>query len=729
MSETEKVSQLNNDVNKEQLLQETDIDNVAGSVSSAGLQLEQLANKNLLTVRIKWSSKIADNEIEKDKIILEFSNYIVSHKGNIINPLKIENYEYLCDSKRLEVITENHYEFEHGSKEFAKSYLDTAKNWMFDIVQQAHFRKGYSLENCAIHITNALKELPDVIERWSVTINHHALTHTGNLFIGGISKKITITKLMDIFKEYGPLVSIKLIHDKLKDRAIGYGFVSYQLGSHASKCIQMLNGKEIEGSTLFINYHVDRKERENLHWNQVKENFDEKTFKCLFIGNLPKLTDTSNIVTEDMVLKLLTGKLLEKFPNFTILSYYFPKDSNKNRNDVSEQTTLKGYGFIKVGSSDEIQHVIDQFNGFQWFGNSLVVNKAVQNRIQSSNQKGTVNNDGGGAFINGTNHNYYHNRQYQEKSVISSRGSDVVDQQIPQYVKNIYQNYYNDPSSIRVNSNVSVPTSILGDKSSPMMNIPVNLNNEPTYEGPNLLPNMYMNSLPIPLSNQQESNLYVKHIPLDWTDEILTEFYECFGIIISSKVITIGGSSNQENSSNSNLLTENENTTEEEEVIGSSKGYGFVCFENPIDASRAILATNGYQLNNGSVLSVSFANKKNNNNNVNNNSRNDNHNGSNNENKNSSRNRDIIGENNGFDNFCYRGRGNISTNGINNQMPYNKKFMNALMQQQNQLLVSPSMNMPPAPIQNFPMYMNTVVNNVPYFPVSAYNTMPFQYPR
>lgn len=52
-------------------------------------------------------------------------------------------------------------------------------------------------------------------------------------------------------------------------------------------------------------------------------------------------------------------------------------------------------------------------------------------------------------------------------------------------------------------------------------------------------------SLPIPMSNQQESNLYVKHIPLSWTDEDLYDFYKSFGEIISVKVITVGGSKNK----------------------------------------------------------------------------------------------------------------------------------------------------------------------------------------
>lgn len=740
------MSDIENNINEKDLNA-----NIEKSLSSSGLQLEQLANKNLLTIRIKWSSTVSDDENYNDRIINELANCILYQKGNIINPLKIENYEYLSDSKRLEVISENHYEFEHGSKEFDKSYDDNSTNWMFDIVQQAHFKKGYSLENCASTITSILKDIPDKVDRWSLTINHHSLTHPGNLFIGGISKKITITRIMDLCKQYGPIESIKLIHDKVRGSDVGYGFVSYQLGSHASKCIQMLNGKEIEGSTLFINYHVDRKERENLHWSQTKENTEEKNFKCLFIGNIPKRTDTDIIVTQNMVIDLITESTLKKFPNFIITSYYFPRDSNANKMS-KKSTPLKGYGFIKLERTEEILSVIDQFNGFHWFGNELIVNRAIQNRIQNSNQKNLMNT---GINVNGAGISHFNRNKHQEKSIITSNRNSIVEPQIPQYVGNNYMNCYNNsgspissielsqPSRSRGNSNMSVSAHSLNGASPPILTpmiSPMPINNEYTYDSPTgFMPNPYVNGLPIPLNNQQESNLYVKYIPLDWDDETLHNFYECFGRIISSKVITIGGSLNHEIAEDGEAPDENSDKAESDESVGPSKGYGFVCFENPIDASRAILATNRYQLNNGSVLSVSFANKKNNNANSN---VNDVQSSSltsltNNENKQDEhnlqycfKNLNLKQENNIPDNFTHRNGNQKGNTGISNQLPYNKKFMNALIQQQNRLLLNPPMNMAPTPTQNFSLYMSAAgVNNVPYFPVAAYNPMSFHYPR
>ncbi|KAG0671964.1 hypothetical protein C6P45_004432 [Maudiozyma exigua] len=740
------MSDIVNDINAKDSNGNTD-----NTPNSTGLQLEQLANKNQLTIRLKWSSIVSKDESEKDDIINELSNCILYQKGNIINPLKIENYEYLSDIKRLEVIRENHYEFEHGSKEFAKSYDDDSTNWMFDIVQQAHFKKDYYLENCATNITTVLKEVSEKVDRWSLTINHHSLTHPGNLFIGGISRNITITRVMDLCKQYGPIESIKLIHDKVKGNDIGYGFVSYQMGSHASRCIQMLNGKEVEGSTLFINYHVDRKERENLHWSQVKENTEEKNFKCLFIGNIPKRTDTDVIITPNMIIDLITESMSKKFQNFLIVSYYFPRDSNGNQNKISgKEIPLKGYGFVKLERAVEILGVIDQFNGFNWFGNELIVNKAVQNRIQNSSQRNIINS---GINISNNSINHFNRNKHQEKSIITSKGNSIVEPQIPQYVETSHANYHNvggpdsnieinDLSRSRANSNLSGSGHSLNGTSTPLLTPmipPMGINNEYTYKSPaGFIANPYVNGLPIPLNSQQESNLYVKHIPLDWDDNTLHDFYECFGRIISSKVITIGGSINHGAGDDGKTAEENSDKVGIDEAVGLSKGYGFVCFENPIDASRAILATNRCQLNSGSTLSVSFANKKSNNGNINSNSSRTSiisrgTNGENNQDEHGLqahfKNLNLKQENNSRDTFTHRHRNLGINNGINRQLPYNKKFMSALMQQQNQLLMNPPLNIPPTPTQNFPLYMNTAaVNNVQFFHVPAYNPMSFQYP-
>lgn len=76
-------------------------------------------------------------------------------------------------------------------------------------------------------------------------------------------------------------------------------------------------------------------------------------------------------------------------------------------------------------------------------------------------------------------------------------------------------------------------------------------------------------------------NLYVGHLPQTVDDNWLTKLFSPFGKIVKGKVI-------------------------KDRVTGSSKGYGFVEFANPIDADAAVAQMNGYKID-GKVLAVRVA--------------------------------------------------------------------------------------------------------------------------
>lgn len=78
-------------------------------------------------------------------------------------------------------------------------------------------------------------------------------------------------------------------------------------------------------------------------------------------------------------------------------------------------------------------------------------------------------------------------------------------------------------------------------------------------------------------------NLYVKNFPLDWDKEQLTDLFGKYGTVTSAKVMR--------------------NSKE------ASKGFGFVCFENKLSATRAMEALNGQQIE-GKPLCVNHAELK-----------------------------------------------------------------------------------------------------------------------
>ncbi|CAI4036711.1 SMKI16G0266 [Saccharomyces mikatae IFO 1815] len=598
--------------------------------TSTGLQLEQLANTNLLTIRIKWQQQ-EENERYNSRISDQIMDTIQQYKGVSVNNSDTEAYEFLPDVKRLQILEQSKdvYLYEHGSQEYGKSYQDNEKedDWKYDTVLQAQFKHPNSLENACVGISELLKnELNgQYIDKWSIGANKHALTYPGNIFVGGIAKSLSIGELSFLFSKYGTILSMKLIYDRTKGEPNGYGFISYPLGSQASLCIKELNGRVVNGSTLFINYHVERKERERIHWDHVKENNNDDNFRCLFIGNLPynNPDKVETLITPKEIIEVIKKELSKKLPDFDIISYYFPKrsntrssssvsfndegsiDSNKLSNNTNgpaqDEEMLKGYGFIKLINHEQALAVIETFNGFMWHGHRLVVNKAVQHKV--------YNNHGN------------HDRQssvgnHNDMEALEFASNSMYDYNNYTYDRYYFNNNNNKNGNSNDTSNIPYFDSVRSTPVAEKMDL-FYPQRESFSEGrgqrvPRFMGNKYdmyqypsaSYSLPIPMSNQQESNLYVKHIPLSWTDEDLYDFYKTFGEIISVKVITVGGSKNKYRQQS------NDSSSDSDLPVGSSRGYGFVSFESPLDAAKAILNTDGYQVSKEQVLSVSFAQKR-----------------------------------------------------------------------------------------------------------------------
>lgn len=74
----------------------------------------------------------------------------------------------------------------------------------------------------------------------------------------------------------------------------------------------------------------------------------------------------------------------------------------------------------------------------------------------------------------------------------------------------------------------------------------------------------------LPGPDARYTNLYMKNLDLDITEALLKEKFSSFGKIVSL------------------AISKDEN--------GMSKGFGFVNYENPDDAKRALEAMNGTQL-------------------------------------------------------------------------------------------------------------------------------------
>jgi cleavage stimulation factor subunit 2 len=74
------------------------------------------------------------------------------------------------------------------------------------------------------------------------------------IFIGNISFDLTEQQIMDIFADVGPIVNFKLMFDRETGKPRGFAFCEYADAETAASAIRNLNGHEINGRVLKVNY-------------------------------------------------------------------------------------------------------------------------------------------------------------------------------------------------------------------------------------------------------------------------------------------------------------------------------------------------------------------------------------------------------------------------------------------------------------------------------------------
>ncbi|XP_010547757.1 PREDICTED: glycine-rich RNA-binding protein 3, mitochondrial-like isoform X2 [Tarenaya hassleriana] len=81
---------------------------------------------------------------------------------------------------------------------------------------------------------------------------------SSKLFVGGISYNTDDQSLREAFSRHGEVLEAKVIVDRETGRSRGFGFVTYTSSEEASSAIQALDGKDLHGRYIRVNYANDR---------------------------------------------------------------------------------------------------------------------------------------------------------------------------------------------------------------------------------------------------------------------------------------------------------------------------------------------------------------------------------------------------------------------------------------------------------------------------------------
>lgn len=82
------------------------------------------------------------------------------------------------------------------------------------------------------------------------------------LFIGGLAWAATDEDLQSAFSPFGNLVSASVVRFSDTGRSKGFGFVEYSATEEAQKAKDEMDGKEIAGRTIKIDFARPKRDRE-----------------------------------------------------------------------------------------------------------------------------------------------------------------------------------------------------------------------------------------------------------------------------------------------------------------------------------------------------------------------------------------------------------------------------------------------------------------------------------
>ncbi|RKO84526.1 hypothetical protein BDK51DRAFT_32912, partial [Blyttiomyces helicus] len=74
------------------------------------------------------------------------------------------------------------------------------------------------------------------------------------VFVGNIPYDLTEPQLIDIFKEVGPVVSLRLVFDRDTGKPKGYGFCTFPDAETAASAVRNLNNYDVGGRQLRIDF-------------------------------------------------------------------------------------------------------------------------------------------------------------------------------------------------------------------------------------------------------------------------------------------------------------------------------------------------------------------------------------------------------------------------------------------------------------------------------------------
>ena len=81
------------------------------------------------------------------------------------------------------------------------------------------------------------------------------------LYVGNLSYRVSEDLFRDFFADFGEIVNVKIITDRMTGQSKGFGFVEFADKESAESAIKELNGKDFEGRCIVVNEAKPQEDR------------------------------------------------------------------------------------------------------------------------------------------------------------------------------------------------------------------------------------------------------------------------------------------------------------------------------------------------------------------------------------------------------------------------------------------------------------------------------------
>lgn len=358
---------------------------------------------------------------------------------------------------------------------------------------------------------------------------------SASLYVGDLASDVTEGMLFEIFNQVGPVASIRVCRDAVTRRSLGYAYVNYHNVVDAERALDTLNSSLIKGRPCRV------------MWSQRDPSLRKSGVGNIFIKNLDKTIDHK--------------ALYDTFSAFgNILSCKVVTD---------DQNQSKGYGFVHFETKEAAEKAISKVNGMMLNNQKVFVGPFVTRKERLKT------NDGEQKYTNV----YVKNL---DESVSTDKLREVFTEFGPITNAAImsdeggkskgfgFVNFENAESAKKA-------VDALNAKDSTAL---PHVKDKPLYVGRAQKKSERENELRAKfealklerLNKYQGVNLYVKNLEDGIDDEKLRAEFAPYGTITSCKVMR------------------------DDKV--NSKGFGFVCYSTPEEATRSVTEMNGRILGN-----------------------------------------------------------------------------------------------------------------------------------